>query len=78
VNDYYVYIMSDRHRGTLYTGMTNNLEFRVGQHKSGEIPGFTARYHVHNLVYFEHTTDVRAAIARESRSRAGHAPGRSR
>ena len=62
---FYVYIMSDRHRGTLYTGMTNNLEYRVGQHKSGEFPGFTAKYHVHHLVYFEQTPNVVAAIARE-------------
>jgi putative endonuclease len=65
MRSFYVYIMSDRHRGTLYTGMTNNLEHRVGQHKSGEVRAFTAKYHVHHLVYFEETPNVIAAIARE-------------
>jgi putative endonuclease len=62
---YYVYIRSDRHRGTLYTGMTNNLEHRVSQHKAGETKGFTRKYHVHQLVYHESTTDVLVAIGRE-------------
>ena len=62
---YYVYMMSDRHRGTLYTGMTNNLEYRISQHKLGTKAAFTRTYHVHMLVYFEATNDVLAAIARE-------------
>jgi len=49
---------------TLYIGVTNDLQSRVGQHKSGE-RGFTSRYHFDRLVYYEQTTDVQAAIARE-------------
>jgi putative endonuclease len=61
---YYVYIMSSYSR-TLYVGMTNNLERRVYEHKHKLVPGFTARYNVTRLVYFETTTDPRAATARE-------------
>ena len=65
MHTYYVYIMADRHRGTLYVGVTSDLERRVSEHKTGSTPGFTSRYHVHALVYVEDTTDVLAAIARE-------------
>ena len=50
---------------TLYIGITNNLARRVSEHKNGVGSGFTARYHFDRLVYFEQTTDVRDAIARE-------------
>ncbi len=62
---YYVYLMADRHRGTLYIGVTNDLERRLREHKTKVIEGFTSRYHADVLVYFEETTDVHAAIARE-------------
>ena len=61
---YYVYIMTNR-SGTLYTGMTNDLERRVFEHKSQKIPGFTRKYKIDRLVYYEDTDDVEAAIARE-------------
>lgn len=61
---YYVYIMTNKSR-TLYTGVTNNLERRVYEHKQKFVPGFTARYNITRLVYFEATRDVYAAIARE-------------
>ncbi len=61
---YYVYILSSR-SGVLYTGVTRDLQRRVYQHKTGTIQGFTARFSVIRLVYFESTPDVRAAIARE-------------
>jgi putative endonuclease len=61
---YYVYIMTNRSR-TLYTGVTNNLERRVQEHKSKKTPGFTAKYNITQLAYFEETNDVQAAIARE-------------
>ena len=51
--------------GTLYVGMTNNLQQRVYEHKHGLIQGFTKKYHVSRLVYFEETGDVQSAIARE-------------
>jgi len=61
---YYVYIMTNRSR-TLYTGMTNDLKRRVYEHKHKLSPGFTAKYNINRLVYFEETTDVKTAITRE-------------
>ena len=61
---YYVYILSSRSR-TLYTGVTNNLARRISEHREGLIPGFTSRYRIHRLVYFERYKNVRRAIARE-------------
>ena len=61
---YYTYIVASRSR-TLYTGVTNNLERRVFQHRHGLLPGFTARYNISRLVYFEAGGDIVAAIARE-------------
>jgi putative endonuclease len=61
---YYVYIMSNRSK-TIYTGVTNNLERRVYQHKSKQIQGFTAKYNLTRLVYYGETTDVLSAISRE-------------
>jgi putative endonuclease len=63
-HNYYVYILASTNR-VLYIGMTNDLLFRIGQHKQRLIPGFTKRYNVERLVYYEHTHDVQAAIARE-------------
>jgi putative endonuclease len=56
--------MSSRTR-VLYVGVTNNLERRVFEHKNKMIPGFTSKYNVTSLVYFEDTPDVNSAIARE-------------
>jgi putative endonuclease len=64
MKEYYVHIMSNK-RGALYTGVTNNLEQRVYQHKNKLIEGFTKRYNITQLVYFECTNDVTVAIARE-------------
>jgi len=64
MGSYYVYIMTNRSR-TLYIGVTNNLERRVYEHKHKLVPGFTSQYNITQLVYFELTSDVRAAIARE-------------
>jgi putative endonuclease len=61
---YYVYIMSNKSR-TLYTGVTSSLERRVYDHKRKVIQGFTTRYHITHLVYFEATQDIHAAVARE-------------
>lgn len=62
---YYVYILASKHNGTLYTGVTNDLLRRVSEHKSGAVDGFTKKYRVDKLVYFESTNDVRVAIMRE-------------
>lgn len=61
---YCVYILANRSRG-LYTGMGNNLERRMIEHRQELIPGFTGRYRIFRLVHFEVFSDVRAAIARE-------------
>jgi len=61
---YYVYIMTNR-SGMLYTGMTNDLKRRVYEHKHKLVPGFTRKYNITRLIYYEETPDVRAAIARE-------------
>jgi putative endonuclease len=65
VKTYYVYILASERNGTLYTGVTNNLLRRTDRHKSAEIPGFTQRYHVHKLVYFETFGHIEDAIRRE-------------
>ena len=64
MKDYGVYIMGNR-SGTLYTGVSGDLVGRVWQHKQKAGNSFTARYNVTRLLYYEMTTDVRAAIARE-------------
>lgn len=62
--NYYVYILASLSR-RLYIGVTNDLARRVYEHRHKMTRAFTAQYHIHRLVYFEHTTDVNAAIARE-------------
>ena len=64
MKDYFVYIMTNR-SGTLYTGLTSDLERRVYQHKHKLIPGFTSRYRINKLIFYEMTSNVEAAIARE-------------
>jgi putative endonuclease len=64
MNEYYVYIMSNVSR-TLYIGVTNNLERRAYEHKQKQIPGFTQKYNVTNLVYIETFPDPQSAIERE-------------
>jgi putative endonuclease len=61
---YYVYIMTNRSR-TLYTGVTSNLVRRVYEHKNKLVDGFTKKYNITRLVYYESTNEVRPAIARE-------------
>ncbi len=62
---YYVYLMTSRKHGTLYLGVTNNLVRRVYEHKSKAVRGFTARYNVDRLVWFEYYDDPTNAIERE-------------
>jgi len=64
VKRYYIYIMCSR-SGTLYTGITSNLRRRLEEHKQKVTPGFTSRYNVSRLVYFEWTEDAATALARE-------------
>jgi putative endonuclease len=64
-NQYFVYILASRRNGTLYIGVTSDLIKRVYEHKSDLVDGFTKRYAVHDLVYFETVDDIDSAIARE-------------
>ena len=61
----YVYILSNRRNGTLYVGVTNDLRRRVYEHKSGLVPGFTKRYAVKKLVWYEQHEMVTSAIKKE-------------
>ena len=65
MKNYYVYILASKKNGTLYIGVTNNLLKRVKQHKQRSIEGFTRKYNVDKLVYFEQTENVHLAIQRE-------------
>jgi putative endonuclease len=62
---YFVYILASRRNGTLYVGVTNDLVRRVYEHKNDFVDGFTKRYSVHLLVYYESTSEVASAIQRE-------------
>lgn len=66
-----VYILANKRNGTLYTGVTSNLKARVLQHKSGEIPGFTQKYKIQTLVYFEQGESMEVAIMREKQIKGG-------
>lgn len=65
MKSYYVYILASKRNGTLYIGVTNNLSRRVWEHKTGQILGFTKKYDVTTLVYYEEYSDIRDAIDRE-------------
>lgn len=65
MNSYYVYILASKRNGTLYVGVTNDLVRRFFEHKEKLIKGFTSKYNVDKLVYYEETDDVGAAINRE-------------
>lgn len=67
---YYVYMMASKRNGTLYTGMTSDLIKRIYEHRNGIVEGFTKRYGVKMLVWYETTNDVIAAIAREKNIQA--------
>jgi putative endonuclease len=64
---YWVYILASGLGGTIYIGVTNDLVRRTYEHREGVAAGFTERYGVHRLVYFEPHTDIEAAIRREKR-----------
>ena len=65
MKNYYTYILTNWNNTVMYIGITNNLERRILEHKHGLIKGYTKKYNVHKLVYYEYTTDVRVAIERE-------------
>jgi putative endonuclease len=64
-HNYYVYLLTNWNNRVIYVGMTNDLQRRLYEHKNKLVRGFTSRYNVNKLVYFEHTTDVLQAVARE-------------
>lgn len=62
---YYIYVLASKPHGTLYIGVTNDLVRRVHEHRTDAVPGFTKKYGVHSLVYFEISDSIEAAIQRE-------------
>ena len=64
---YYVYMLTNKNNTVLYTGVTNDLQRRMKEHKNEEIDGFTQRSHLHKLVFFEVFSDINDAIACEKR-----------
>ena len=62
---YYVYILSSKRNGTLYIGVTNDLERRLYEHRNNLIEGFTNKYNVHHLVYYDDVNDIQSALQRE-------------
>jgi putative endonuclease len=68
---YYIYIMTTKKNTALYTGVTNDLARRVFEHKNGLIKGFSSKYNVHKLVYFEEFDDINDAIRREKQIKGG-------
>jgi putative endonuclease len=67
-----IYILTNRRAGTLYTGVTSMLVARVWQHRNDLVPGFTQRYRLHRLVYYEIHESMIAAITREKQLKAWH------
>jgi len=62
---YYIYIMASKRNGTLYISVTNDIVKRVYEHKNNLISGFTRKYSIHNLVYYEQFDNIESAIQRE-------------
>ena len=65
MRNFYIYILASYRNGTLYIGVTNNLLRRIYEHKNNLVEGFTKRYSVHQLVYYEHSSDIQSALTRE-------------
>lgn len=72
MNEYFVYIFTNKSNKVLYIGVTNNLERRMYEHKNKMINGFTKKYNLTKLVYFQETSDVRSAIEREKQLKNWH------
>jgi len=70
-NQYFVYLLTNKNNTVIYTGVTNDLKRRVYEHKEKLIDGFTKKYNVNKLVYFETANDINSAISREKQIKAG-------
>ena len=70
-NEYCVYIMTNKYNTVLYTGLTNNIQRRINEHKQHVVKGFTDKYMIEKLVYLEVTSDIEAAILREKQIKGG-------
>ncbi len=68
---YYIYLMTNKYNTVLYTGVTNDLIRRIYEHKEKLIAGFTKKYNINKLVYYEIFADINSAIAREKQIKAG-------
>ena len=66
-HDYWVYLLTNKHRTTIYIGVTNNIRRRLWQHTNGEVEGFAKRYQLTRVVWTEHFRDARDAIACEKK-----------
>ena len=67
MSQHYVYMLASKYNGTLYVGVTNDLIRRIYEHKNDFVEGFTSKYAVHRLVYFEQCEDFESALQREKR-----------
>ena len=72
MKNYYVYILSNKPLGVLYIGVTNNLIRRIYEHKNDIVEGFTKKYKLHKLVYYEITENIESAILRENQLKNWH------
>lgn len=70
-NIYFVYIITNKSNNVLYTGVTNNLQRRIYEHKEKLIDGFTKKYNINKLVYYETCNNIHGAIYREKRIKSG-------
>ena len=77
MKSYYVYIMSNKHNTSLYIGVTNNLYRRVIEHKNKTIKGFSSKYNLDKLVYFETTDNIENALNREKQLKNWHSEWKS-
>ena len=74
---YYVYILTNKIKTVLYIGITNNLVRRMYEHKEKLVEGFTSKYNIDRLIYYENTTDVKVAIEREKTLKSGRVKRKS-
>lgn len=72
MKSYFVYIVTNKREGVLYIGVTGDILRRIKEHKEHQTKGFTDKYNLTNLVYFEETTEIEAALAREKQLKIWH------